>query len=44
MSAIGGGIFNNLKIDCVQMYRRGTRLKDEMWIERWNPVLEVWEW
>ena len=24
------------------MYRRGTRLKDEMWIERWSPVLEAY--
>ena len=41
----GGGecrTFNNLMIDCVQMYRQGTRPKDEMWLERWNPVLKAY--
>jgi hypothetical protein len=39
----GGGeclTFNNLMIDCVQMYRQGTRPKDEHWIEAWKLVLE----
>jgi len=41
----GGGecrTFNNLMIDCVQMYRQGTRPKDEQWFERWSPVLEAY--
>ena len=41
----GGGecrSFNNLMIDCVQMYRQGTRPKDEIWLERWNPVLKAY--
>tara|TARA_Y100000385_G_scaffold48534_1_gene45072 strand:+ start:4584 stop:6725 length:2142 start_codon:yes stop_codon:yes gene_type:complete len=39
----GGGeclTFNNLMIDCVQMYRQGTRPKDEHWVEAWKLVLE----
>ncbi|MEC8333460.1 MAG: hypothetical protein VXZ83_04975 [Verrucomicrobiota bacterium] len=41
----GGGecrSFNNLIIDCVQMYRQDTRPKDEMLIERWRSVLEAY--
>ena len=30
-------------IDCVQVYRQCTRPKDEVWIERWSPVLEAFE-
>ena len=39
----GGGecrTFNNLMIDCVQMYRQGTRPKEEHWLETWNSVIE----
>ena len=39
----GGGecrTFNNLMIDCVQMYRQGTRPKEEHWIETWKSVIE----
>ena len=39
----GGGecrTFNNLMIDCVQMYRQGTRPKEEHWLVTWNSVIE----
>ena len=39
----GGGecrTFNNLMIDCIQMYRQGTRPKEEHWLETWNSVIE----
>lgn len=39
----GGGecrTFNNLMIDCVQMYRQGTRPKEEHWLVTWKSVIE----
>ncbi len=39
----GGGecrTYNNLMIDCVQMYRQGTRPKEEHWLVTWNSVIE----
>ena len=39
----GGGecrTFNNLMIDCVQMYRQGTRPKEEHWLITWKSVIE----
>ncbi len=40
----GGGecrTFNNVMIDCVQMYWQGARAKEERWFtDKWNPVLE----
>ena len=39
----GGGecrTFNNLMIDCVQMYWQGAREKEERWFESWAPILE----
>jgi hypothetical protein len=39
----GGGecrSFNNVMIDCVQMYWQGARAKEERWFDKWNPVRE----
>ena len=39
----GGGecrTFNNLMIDCIQMYWQGAREKEERWFDSWNPILE----
>ena len=39
----GGGecrTFNNLMIDCIQMYWQGARAKEERWFDKWNPVRE----
>ena len=39
----GGGecrTYNNLMIDCVQMYRQGTRPKEEHWLVAWKSVIE----
>ena len=39
----GGGecrTYNNLMIDCVQMYWQGAREKEERWFDSWNPILE----
>ena len=39
----GGGecrTYNNIMIDCVQMYGQGVRPKDEKWLERWGETIE----
>jgi hypothetical protein len=39
----GGGecrSFNNLMIDCVQMYWQGARAREDRWFDRWDPVRE----
>ncbi|WP_168442571.1 right-handed parallel beta-helix repeat-containing protein [Pontiella desulfatans] len=39
----GGGegrIFNNIAVDCVQLYGQGARPKEERWFDYWNQTLE----
>ena len=39
----GGGegrTFNNMAIDCVQLYGQGARPKEERWFEYWNPIID----
>ncbi|MEH6550597.1 MAG: right-handed parallel beta-helix repeat-containing protein [Pseudomonadales bacterium] len=39
----GGGAnrtFNNLLIDCVEIYRQGRRPQDAYWMDHWNKVMD----